>query len=458
MSWVRIPPNPLCYHSFIRIPLPLKRRETIEKLEKEIESTSSDDPYSLFLFAMRSPKTREKCTGRLRMFFDFLGIPGETMKERCKAFCDRAKKENTGWTFTSIIQYLQKLKERVEQKDITAGTMKNRYQAVKLFCDMADIPVSWKKISRGIPRVRRYADDRAPTIEEIQKIMEYPDRRIKAIICTMASSGIRVGAWDFLRWKHIIPIERNGDVIAAKIIVYPGTEDEYFSFITPEVYNELEKWKEYRIHSGESVTKESWIMRNIWNTKKGYTRGLVSAPVKLQAEGVKRLIEDALWTQGLRKKLESDKKRHEFQCDHGLRKWFRTRCELAGMKLSNIETLMNHSIGISNSYYRATEAELLEDYLKAVDFLTINDKSKLQKKVLDISQKANEENSIIKARLEERDSDIEELKAAVKFLTSKVNAAIISDTSSEVITNEKGIPKAIKFSTINNIATSEIAK
>ena len=44
-------------------------------------------------------------------------------------------------------------------------------------------------------------------------------------------------------------------------------------------------------------------MRNIWNTKKGYTRGLISAPVKLQSEGVKRLIEDALWTQGLRKKL-----------------------------------------------------------------------------------------------------------------------------------------------------------
>jgi hypothetical protein len=35
---------------------------------------SATDPYSIFLFAMRSPKTREKCTGRLRMFFDFIGI------------------------------------------------------------------------------------------------------------------------------------------------------------------------------------------------------------------------------------------------------------------------------------------------------------------------------------------------------------------------------------------------
>ena len=32
------------------------------------------------------------------------------------------------------------------------------------------------------------------TIEVIQKLVEYPDRRIKPIIYTMASSGIRIGA------------------------------------------------------------------------------------------------------------------------------------------------------------------------------------------------------------------------------------------------------------------------
>ena len=137
--------------------------------------------------------------------------------------------------------------------------MKNRYQAVKLFCDMADIPVSWKKISRGIPKVRKFADDRAPTIEEIQKSTGYPDRRIKAIICTMASSGIRVGAWNYLKWNHIVPIERNGVVIAAKLVVYAGEGDEYFTFITPEAYHELEKWIEYRIHAGELSSKETGL-------------------------------------------------------------------------------------------------------------------------------------------------------------------------------------------------------
>ena len=34
---------------------------------------------------------------------------------------------------------------------------------------MSEIPIHWKKITRGLPKSRKYADDRAPTIEEIQQ-------------------------------------------------------------------------------------------------------------------------------------------------------------------------------------------------------------------------------------------------------------------------------------------------
>jgi hypothetical protein len=56
---------------------------------------------------------------------------------------------------------------------------------------------------KGLPKGRRYADDRAPKIEEISMILEYPDRRIKPIVLTMVSSGIRLGAWNYLKWKNI---------------------------------------------------------------------------------------------------------------------------------------------------------------------------------------------------------------------------------------------------------------
>lgn len=87
---------------------------------------------------------------------------------------------------------------------------------------MNDLSLGWKKIRRGLPRGRKAANDRAPTIEEIQKLVEYPDRRIKPIIYTMASLGIRVGAWEYLQWKHVTPITNGlGEIIAAKLLIYP---------------------------------------------------------------------------------------------------------------------------------------------------------------------------------------------------------------------------------------------
>src|SRR5438034_246289 len=79
----------------------------------------------------------------------------------------------------------------------------------------------------------------------------------------------------------------------AKMIVYAGDEDEYLTFLTAEAYFELEKWMAYRSQCGESISDKSWIMRHIWNTKKGHMHGLATAPRKLKAAGVKRLIEDA---------------------------------------------------------------------------------------------------------------------------------------------------------------------
>ena len=367
-------------------------KEEEERGKEWEERGEEEDPYSLFIYGMRSPKTKEKCIGRLRMFFDSINITEGSMERRSLTFFKKAKQDHA-WVYRSVIQYLQKQKERYERKEIGAGTLKNRFQAIKLFCEMNDIDLPWKKVSKGLPRARKYAEDRSPTLEEIRKIIEYPDRRIKAIVYTTCSSGIRVGAWDYIKWKHITPVENSGDIIAGRLVVYAGEEEEYFTFITPEAYLELQKWKEYRKQSGEPLTEDSWVMRQIWNTKKGYTRGLACLPRKLESEGVKRLVEDALWTQGIRKKLELGKKRHEFQTDHGFRKFHETRCLLSGVKLINVKILQDQSVGISDSYYRPTENELLEDYLKAVPFLTISSENqlKLEKQEAIESQKQNQD-------------------------------------------------------------------
>ncbi|MGA9317978.1 MAG: hypothetical protein WBV84_07975 [Nitrososphaeraceae archaeon] len=54
---------------------------------------------------------------------------------------------------------------------------------------MNDLYVPWEKPTRGLPKAKNYADDRIPRLDEIQKILPYPDWRLRAIVCTMASSG-----------------------------------------------------------------------------------------------------------------------------------------------------------------------------------------------------------------------------------------------------------------------------
>jgi hypothetical protein len=295
---------------------------------------------------------------------------------------------------------------RVDKKEITGATVRNYLKSIKLFCEMADIPITWKKITRGLPKGRDYADDRVPTIDEIRKLLEYPDRRIKAIVYAMASSGIRLGAWDYLRWGHIRPIEKDGEVVASKIIVYAEEDEEYYSFISKEAYHALKDWMKYRDDSGELIDENSWLMRDLRETRVAQGGGFATKPIKLAPSGIKRLIERAIWTQGLRKKLENGKKRHPFSAVHSLRKWFKTRAEIAGMKPINIEKLLSHSIGISNSYYRPTDTELLEDYLKVADLLTIDKQEKLQKEIQKHQLRNQEEAYVIKGRLQEKDEQI----------------------------------------------------
>jgi hypothetical protein len=70
----------------------------------------------------------------------------------------------------------------------------------------------------------------------------------------MATGGFRLGAWDYLQWKHVFPItnenERDREVIAAKLLVYADEPEEYYTFITPEAYSALKDWTDFRLSYG----------------------------------------------------------------------------------------------------------------------------------------------------------------------------------------------------------------
>ena len=187
-----------------------------------------ESSYSLLVMAIRSPITRQKYFQRLRYFLDFLELNDGDFEHRCNIYGEKAKLD-ANWITNGIVKYLQIHRARVERKEITGATLRNYIKPIKLLCEQLDIPAPWKKILRGMPKGRRYANDRGPNLNEIRCLIQYPDRRIKPIIYVMATSGIRLGAWDYLRWSDISPFTQNGKVIGAKITVYSGEEDEYFS-------------------------------------------------------------------------------------------------------------------------------------------------------------------------------------------------------------------------------------
>ena len=160
-----------------------------------------------FMYGLRAPESRRQYPPRLKVYLDFLGLKG-TVSQQASEFLEKAKTDAV-WAQRSIMRFVESQKERASTGQIAFVTIRNYYKAIKLLCDMNEIVLGWKMITKGLPKQINASNDRTPNIEEIKNLIEYPDRRIKPIIFTLASSGIRLGAWDFLQWKHIVPIHGN---------------------------------------------------------------------------------------------------------------------------------------------------------------------------------------------------------------------------------------------------------
>jgi integrase len=156
-------------------------------------------PVSDALMYINAEITKKHYRRRLEMFFEFLHLEGANIDEQGISFIKQAR-EDEDWAQLQIMRWMHYQKQRVDKKQLSASTLKNFYKPIKFFCQMyreIDRNIDWKRITRSLPRSKQWSNDRAPTIEEIKKLCEYPDRRIKPLVYLMCSSGIRVGAFNF---------------------------------------------------------------------------------------------------------------------------------------------------------------------------------------------------------------------------------------------------------------------
>jgi hypothetical protein len=112
----------------------------------------------------------------------------------------------------------------------------------------------------------------------------------------------------------------------------------------------------------------------------------VKSPRALSARSLKQVLYITIQRAGVRQvqhvQGRDRRERHETQTTHGFRKFAETTMIRNGVNAVDAESLLGHKTGLIHRYNRPSEEELLKEYLKAVDALTIDGKNALEKQVI----------------------------------------------------------------------------
>ena len=151
----------------------------------------------------------------------------------------------------------------------------------------------------------------------------------------------------------------------------------------------------------EKLDKNSYLIRDQFNiTDLDQIRNRSKA---ISTKTIDALLNIVLIKSGLRRKGSGD--RREVARAHGFRKFFTTQCINAKITPEIREMLLGHKIGLASCYYRPTQEDFIQEYLKAVNLLTINEENRLKQKV--------EILEIEKSQLATLKEDFEKLKKEV---------------------------------------------
>lgn len=286
------------------------------------------------------------------------------------------------------------------KKTISPNAMNLPIAAIKAFFDCNDVDLRWSKINRLKPARVKKTGGEAWLTSEISKMLSFTTKiKTKTLVHFLASSGVRIGALEELKMKHITQIED-----CKSILIYEGTEQEYVTFLTPEASTLFDEYVQKRESDGEKITPESPIFRSSYQI--GYAK--VKAA---KTNALKEIIRILVLKSGLRNNQIKTGKRYNKQADHGFRKRFNTILKTTpGMNISLAEKMMGHSVTVvlDNVYLDPTVEQLFGEFKKSISGLTIDDSESLKLKNAEQSKKISE--------LEEKSARIDDLERRMRIM------------------------------------------
>lgn len=307
----------------------------------------------------------------------------------------------------SIIDFIILLK-----KTKSYGAIHNYVSAIIAFYKINDIVLNVSKIKRFMPEQRKSNKDRGYTREEILKLLEFADERMRTVILILASTGMRIGAIPSLTLSNLETIEiENSGIKIYKITVYENHHEEHFTYCTPECAKAVDEYLEMRKRYGKKLTQNCFLIREQFDIRDPFAISKCQMTVAITLQN--KIIDLGIRS-GIRKRhsLEEDKKhqggsiRKEVPIAHGFRKFFTTQLVNSKLNPEIREMLLGHTIGLASAYYKPSDDDFLIEYQKAINSLTISEVNKLKMQVKKLE--------IEKSELEILTAEVAELKKIMK--------------------------------------------
>jgi integrase len=240
-----------------------------------------------------------------------------------------------------------------------------------------------KHINEYLPEFKKSRKDRPYTYEEIRRLLDIADERMRTVILLLSSTGIRIGAIPGLKLRNLEKISEFG---IYKITVYENTNYEYTTFCTPECAKAVDEYLKMRQQYGEKLNTNSFLIREQFDVRDQFA---ISKCRETKSSTLARKLVDLSERSGIRKKEDQviieNKKRAEIRKDlpiaHGFRKFFTNKLIEAGVRAEARWLLEGRVLLRNDPHYVRQDENLLEEYQKGIDNLTIDPANRLMRTV-----------------------------------------------------------------------------
>ncbi len=330
-----------------------------------------------------------------------------------------------------IIEYLIQLKN--PPHSLRYATRSQYLAAIITFYDLNEVILNRKKIYRYLGEEERPIENRGYNTEEIRKMLEVSDEKVRAILLLLASTGMRIRALVDLTLQDLQDIP---EFKLYKVTVYSDSKERYLTFTTPEAAKAIRIYLEYRERYGEKLTSGTPVFRDQFDRDDPNSIQNVR-PMKLRT--IERLISRSLEKSGIRtvEKItdfhsEKGKIRKNVRLTAGFRKFFDTQLIYAKVEPHIKELFMGHNIGLYDHYFKPGEDFVLQEYIKAINNLTINEENRLRKEITDLIRKNNmlenmeiKHNEEIQAIRKDMESKFQQIVTKIDITKANLNEGLV---------------------------------